>query len=338
MHVAYPSLRSLKALRPTVPDSRRASTTIHACSSDRRSVTLGHVVAGGVRRPPRRVEAEDRGAREDLAVRKRSARSERVVLHHPRVHPPSARLARASVPAADVVALTAAIVIAGVAPWGAALRRHRLPGAAPRSGPCGEDLPAAVDRRRMAAREGSGASGRAPAGGGGLDADPNWALLVPMTVASAAPRAWLGVRDLAEGTRRSARIAEPTLIVGAGEVAEQLVEILSQHPEYGLRLVGSVDADRPESGDPADARRSSGPRDARRKPRVRRVVIAFGVSERELVETLRSAERTSVGVPRRSSTLGVQRHRAGGRQRRRHVGHPARPAAPTVDASHGTSS
>jgi exopolysaccharide biosynthesis polyprenyl glycosylphosphotransferase len=218
-----------------------------------------------------------------------------------------ARLARASVPAADVVALTVAIVIAGVVPWGAAyvamvfLGLHLDPARAGRIAP-----QLSTDAGWLLA------TGAAPLVvllpvAAGLGADVNWALLGPVAVASVL----LG-RGVAYAISRRARvvgtIAEPTLIVGAGEVAEQLVEIMSQHPEYGLHPVGSVDATGrrvgtlPMLGHPRDLATLVG------SYGVRRAVIAFGVSERELVETLRSAERTSVEfhvVPRLWESSGI---------------------------------
>ena len=43
--------------------------------------------------------------------------------------------------------------------------------------------------------------------------------------------------------RRSGRLAQPTLIVGCGQVGNQLAEALKAHPEYGLQPVGYVDDD-----------------------------------------------------------------------------------------------
>ncbi|HEU4910840.1 MAG TPA: exopolysaccharide biosynthesis polyprenyl glycosylphosphotransferase [Actinomycetes bacterium] len=43
--------------------------------------------------------------------------------------------------------------------------------------------------------------------------------------------------------RRSGVLSERTLIVGAGQVAGQVAEVLLDHPEYGLRPVGLIDGD-----------------------------------------------------------------------------------------------
>lgn len=43
--------------------------------------------------------------------------------------------------------------------------------------------------------------------------------------------------------RRIGRLSQPTLIVGCGQVGNQLAEALKEHPEYGLTPVGYVDDD-----------------------------------------------------------------------------------------------
>ncbi|MGZ8629906.1 MAG: sugar transferase [Actinomycetota bacterium] len=218
-----------------------------------------------------------------------------------------ARLVRASVPATDVFALTVAIVIAGVAPWGVAyaamvfLGLHLDPARAGRIAP-----QLSADAGWLLARGAVPLVVLLPVAAA-LGADVNWALLGPLAVASVL----LG-RGAAYAISRRARsvgtITEPTLIVGAGEVAEHLVEIMSQHPEYGLHPVGSVDVTERRVGNLAML---GHPRDLGALVEsygVRRVVIAYGVSEQELVETLRSAERTSVEfhvVPRFWEASGI---------------------------------
>ena len=201
-------------------------------------------------------------------------------------------LLRASVPATDVCVLAAAIVIVGLTPWSVAyaclvlLGLHLDPA---RSGRICPRL--STDAGWLLARGAVPMVVLMPAASA-FGADPGWSSLCPVAITLL----FVG-RGAAYAVSRRARAAglllEPTLIVGAGEVADHLAQILTQHPEYGMSLVGSVDTtgrrvgDVPMLGDPRDLGalvETHG---------VRRVVITFGVSERELVATLRSAERTS---------------------------------------------
>jgi len=202
------------------------------------------------------------------------------------------RLLRAAVPLADVCALFVAVVLAGVTPWtflyaGVVLLGLHLDPA--RAGRICPQL--STDAGWLLARGVTPVVVLMPAAAA-LDADPNWALLVPMAV---------GLLLLGRGAtyalERRARaegvLAEPTLIVGAGEVADRLADVLSQHPEYGLRLVGSVDAEGRRVG---NVSLLGDYRDIGRfieTHGVRRVVIAFGISESDLITVLRSAERSS---------------------------------------------
>jgi exopolysaccharide biosynthesis polyprenyl glycosylphosphotransferase len=206
-----------------------------------------------------------------------------------------ARLLRAVVPAADVCALAAAMAIAGVAPWSALYAGIVLLGVHLDPARAGRICPQlTTDAGWLLARGVTPLVVLLPAAAA-LGADPNWALLVPMTVGLLL----LG-RGSAYAIGRRARVegvlAEPTLIVGAGEIADRLTEVLDQHPEYGLRLVGSVDdggrrvGNLPLLGDPRDIGMLI------EMHGVRRIVVAFGISERELVAVLRSAERSSAEV------------------------------------------
>ena len=205
----------------------------------------------------------------------------------------SARLVRVSVPATDVCALTAAVMIVGVAPWSLAYAAIVLLGLHVDPARAGRISPRlSADAGWLLARGTVPLVVLLPVAAA-LSAHPDWALLAPLSVALLL----LG-RGVAYAISRRARavgtIAEPTLIVGAGEVAEHLADVMAQHPEYGLRLIGSVDTagrevgNQPMLGDPRDLAAVV------EDYGVRRVVIVYGVSERELVETLRSAERTSV--------------------------------------------
>ena len=199
---------------------------------------------------------------------------------------------RAGVQLADGCALAAAVVVAGIAPWTIAyacivfLGLHLDPA---RSGRICPQL--SSDAGWLLARAAAPLIVFMPAAAA-LGADPNWATLCAVAVVLL-----LVGRGTAYAASRRARragiLAEPTLIVGAGEVADQLAGILADHPEYGMRLLGSLDTagrrvgDAPMLGDPRDLGaliETHG---------VRRVLITFGVSERDLVAVLRSAERTS---------------------------------------------
>ena len=204
-----------------------------------------------------------------------------------------ARLVRVSVPTADACALAAAVMIVGIAPWSVVYATIVLLGLHVDPARAGRISPRlSADAGWLLARGTVPLVVLLPVAAA-LDANPDWAHLAPLSVALLL----LG-RGVAYAISRRARavgtIAEPTLIVGAGEVAEHLAEVMAQHPEYGLRLVGSVDAagrrvgNQPMLGDPRDLAAVV------EDYGVRRVVIVYGVSERELVETLRSAERTSV--------------------------------------------
>ena len=72
-------------------------------------------------------------------------------------------------------------------------------------------------------------------------------------------RAWLltllllgGARAALAITQRTARsrgaVGKPTLIIGAGYVGSEIERRLEEHPEYGLRPVGFLDADPPDAG------------------------------------------------------------------------------------------
>ena len=204
-----------------------------------------------------------------------------------------ARLVKVSVPTADACALVAAVVIVGIAPWSVVYATIVLLGLHVDPARAGRISPRlSADAGWLLARGTVPLVVLVPLAAA-LDANPDWAHLVPLSVAllllGRGAAYAISLRARAVGA-----IAEPTLIVGAGDVADQLAEIMAQHPEYGLRLIGSVDAagrrvgDQPMLGDPRDLAAVV------EVYGVRRVVIVYGVSERELVETLRSAERTPV--------------------------------------------
>ena len=199
---------------------------------------------------------------------------------------------RTGVQVTDVCALAAAVVVAGVAPWTITyacivfLGLHLDPA---RSGRIRPQL--STDAGWLLARAAVPLIVLMPAAGA-LGADPDWTTLCAVAVVLLL----VGRGATYTASRRARRtevVAEPTLIVGAGEVADQLAGILADHPEYGMRLLGSVDTDGRSVG---DVPMLGDPRDLGtliETHGVRRVLIAFGVSDHDLVATLRSAERTS---------------------------------------------
>jgi exopolysaccharide biosynthesis polyprenyl glycosylphosphotransferase len=97
--------------------------------------------------------------------------------------------------------------------------------------------------------------------------------------------------------RASGLIREPTLIIGAGEVGQEVARTLREHPEYGLIPVGfldqvhDTDLPLPVLGGPEDLDHVA------REFAVRRVIIAFGLArEPQMVEVLRASDRLPVEV------------------------------------------
>ena len=107
-------------------------------------------------------------------------------------------------------------------------------------------------------------------------------------------------RTVAYAVLRSGRargqLVEPTLIVGAGERAATLAEILRDHREYGLQPVGFLD----DLDDDLPLPILGGLDDldvVLRRFDVRRVIVAFGqVREPEIVRVLRSCSAADVEV------------------------------------------
>jgi exopolysaccharide biosynthesis polyprenyl glycosylphosphotransferase len=101
--------------------------------------------------------------------------------------------------------------------------------------------------------------------------------------------------------RRSIAYLQNTIIVGAGEVGQLVARKLLLHPEYGLNLVGFVDAE------PRELRAELGHVALLGGPErlhelvplldVERVVVAFsGAGEREMLELIRSLQSLSVQI------------------------------------------
>jgi exopolysaccharide biosynthesis polyprenyl glycosylphosphotransferase len=101
--------------------------------------------------------------------------------------------------------------------------------------------------------------------------------------------------------RRSITYLQNTIVVGAGEVGQQVARKLLRHPEYGLNLVGFVDSQPLPLGDGLDHVRVLGPPDdLERLVRlldVERLVIAFsGDSPEETLELIRSVNDEEVQI------------------------------------------
>ncbi len=96
--------------------------------------------------------------------------------------------------------------------------------------------------------------------------------------------------------RRRGRMAEPTLIVGAGAVGVELFSLLHTHREYGLLPVGILD----DVAHEPSLRPIGGLADLERivdLMGVRRVIVAFGPgAEHEMVRILRRAVQLDVEV------------------------------------------
>ena len=96
--------------------------------------------------------------------------------------------------------------------------------------------------------------------------------------------------------RVAGRLAEPTVIVGAGAIGIELHNQLAEHPEYGLRSVGIVDDvpledHLPLVGNVTDLEKVVTAHD------VRRLIVAFGPKgEQEMVATLRAASLLDLEV------------------------------------------
>ncbi|MBA2462525.1 MAG: sugar transferase [Actinobacteria bacterium] len=114
-----------------------------------------------------------------------------------------------------------------------------------------------------------------------------WAsAIVLVTLSRAAARAFAR-------TRRA--YIQNAVIVGAGEVGQLVARKLLQHPEYGVNLVGFVDADpKQPDGDLAHLARLGGPAELRGIVElldVERVIVAFsGESHAETLELIRSLQ------------------------------------------------
>jgi exopolysaccharide biosynthesis polyprenyl glycosylphosphotransferase len=111
-----------------------------------------------------------------------------------------------------------------------------------------------------------------------------------------------GGRAAARGScRRSIAYLQNTIIVGAGDVGQLVARKLMQHPEYGINLVGFVDASprerRPDLGHLTLLGEPSQLPELVRMLDVERVVVAFsGDPDRQTLELVRSLRDQDVQV------------------------------------------
>jgi exopolysaccharide biosynthesis polyprenyl glycosylphosphotransferase len=214
---------------------------------------------------------------------------------------------RAAIPVADATALLAASIVAA-GPWQIAVPFALLSLLALRASGTHEariDLRLSRDVARLAACVAIGLAGTL------LLAPSTLAAHSPLRLALVALAALLIGRLLAHRAIHSLRshqlVTDRTLIVGAGPVSTQLATTLADHPEFGLRLIGCVDARRIVSGasmavlgDYANLERVV------RQFSVDRVIIGFGRGL-DLVPVVRACQalRIRTHVIARGGDLGI---------------------------------
>jgi exopolysaccharide biosynthesis polyprenyl glycosylphosphotransferase len=105
---------------------------------------------------------------------------------------------------------------------------------------------------------------------------------------------------LLRAAHRRGALADPAVIVGTGETAAELAAAMCSHPELGLRLAGLI-ADQP--GVPAVAGlplpvlgRTADLARVIRGMKIRRVIVASGDEDSELIPALRSARELPVDI------------------------------------------
>jgi len=114
------------------------------------------------------------------------------------------------------------------------------------------------------------------------------------------------------GLRRRDDYVQKTIILGAGEVGQLVARKLVQHPEYGVRVLGFVDANpRPMRGELASVRVLGPPGDLvdlARSSGAERIIVAFSRDhDDKLVHLVRSVRQLGVQidvVPRLFDTVG----------------------------------
>jgi exopolysaccharide biosynthesis polyprenyl glycosylphosphotransferase len=105
---------------------------------------------------------------------------------------------------------------------------------------------------------------------------------------------------LVRSQRRRRRVAHNALVIGAGDVGGHVVDILMDHPEYGLRPVGFLDDDPWLSGEQLRLPVLGGTDDLRQvldRHDVGNVVVAFAsMRESELVDVIRTCDRADCEI------------------------------------------
>ena len=98
--------------------------------------------------------------------------------------------------------------------------------------------------------------------------------------------------------RRNGSLLEPTLIVGTGEVAVELANVMAEHPEHGLKAVGFVEDPPDDGGLPLPVVAATKDLDITlRRYDIHRIIIAFGrVRDVNWVRFLREAVTQGVEV------------------------------------------
>ena len=111
----------------------------------------------------------------------------------------------------------------------------------------------------------------------------------------------VGLALVQRRSRSAGLVSRPTLIVGAGMVGAQVARRLAEHPEYGLRPVGFIDADPPADVHATDlAPVLGGPEDLSeivRETGAEHVIFAFSAApDRGLIPLTRSCEELGLEV------------------------------------------
>lgn len=120
------------------------------------------------------------------------------------------------------------------------------------------------------------------------------ALTASATLLVLAPGGRTGARAV---LHRIAPLRQRTLILGSGYVADQLVDRLARHPEYGLETIGLVDDDVHGSSELPTLGAFADLRDVLRDHAVDRVIIAFSrVSHEQLLNSIRACRERRVAL------------------------------------------
>ena len=99
---------------------------------------------------------------------------------------------------------------------------------------------------------------------------------------------------------RSGALTRATLIIGAGVIGEQIARRLREHPEYGLRPVGFLDANPLSPGEASSVPVLGGPDDLEdvvRRTGARQVMVAFSAErDHQLVGLIERCHELGLGV------------------------------------------